>query len=122
MSKMGLKALPNSDVQSRGMHISTEDQQHSEIQLFDIPDSDLMTLDKSSRPAPPMSMEQQQYIAKCISKYGDDYSSMEKDIKLNNMQHNANQLRKIAARFHLLSPEQRKVDLPEKLNTGMVKT
>ena len=113
---MGLQALPNVDVKSRGNTLNKDqDQLKSQVQLFDIPESDLMTVDNAARPTPPMSLEQQQYISKCIAKYGDDYTTMAKDIKLNNMQHNENQLRKIAARFILLTPEQRKVDVPEKV-------
>lgn len=113
MSKMGLNALPNADIKSRGNNRNHEEQHPPTVQLFDIPESDVMTSEKLSRDVPPMSLEQQQYIMKCIAKYGADYSAMAKDIKLNNMQHNENQLRKIAARFILLTPGQRKVDIPE---------
>jgi len=118
MSKMGLKALANADVKSHGTHSKQEEQQMA-VQLFDIPESDVMNGEQSSSRPTPMSLVQQQYITKCIAKYGDNYTQMAKDIKLNNMQHNENQLRKIAARFILLTPEQRKVDLPEKMSLSL---
>jgi len=112
-------ALVNVDVKSRGTtinHTNNSNHETTAVQLFDIPESDNMNLEKSSsRPNPPMSLEQQQYISKCITKYRDNYSAMARDIKLNNMQHNENQLRKIAARFILLTPDQRKVDFTENI-------
>ena len=116
MRKMGLQALPNTDSKSSGRIHPNNEEQHTKVQLFDIPESDMMNSDDVSiRINAPMSILQQQYICKCISKYGDDYSTMAKDIKVNNMQHTENQLRKIAARFILLTPEQRKVELPKNI-------
>ena len=49
-----------------------------------------------------------------MSKHGLAYDRMFRDIKLNYMQHTETQLRKMGARFLLLSDDQRKVPVPEK--------
>ena len=85
----------------------------SVVELFDIPDSDEMG--QQNKKSYPINEEDQIYIAKCMSKYGDDYSRAFRDIKINNMQHTENQLRKLGARFLLLSSDQRVVDVPEKI-------
>ena len=81
------------------------------IELFDVPESD-----KPSRSQRfPLSQVDEEYIAKCLAKYGDDYTRMFRDIKVNNMQHTEHVLRKLGSRFLLLSPEQRRVEVPEKV-------
>eukprot|EP01031_Cornospumella_fuschlensis_P027157 gene27157-32804_t len=40
------------------------------------------------------------YIKKCMDKYGEDYKAMEKDIKLNYMQHTAKQMEKLVKKYH----------------------
>lgn len=63
----------------------------------------------------PLTEEEQSYIAKCLAKHGDNYKKMFMDIKTNDMQHTEKQLRKYASRFLLLDPEQRLVEVPEKV-------
>jgi Ribosome biogenesis protein Nop16. len=88
------------------------------IELFDIPDSDAFA--KSSNPGRlPVSIENQKYIVALLAKYGNDYISMSRDIKLNNMQHNENQLRKIGARFLLLNENQIRVEIPDDVKSSM---
>ena len=81
----------------------------SVIELFDIPESDAPSL----RNRFPLEEEEERYIAKCMAKYGDDYKSMFRDTKVNVMQHTEQKLRKMGARYLLLSSEQRRVDVPE---------
>ena len=81
------------------------------IQLFDIPDSDPMG--NRTKKIRAVSIDDQKYIARCISKYGEDYSRAFRDTKTNYMQYTETQLRKLAARYLLLSPEDRLVELPK---------
>mmetsp|Transcript_39057 Transcript_39057/g.94445 ORF Transcript_39057/g.94445 Transcript_39057/m.94445 type:complete len:167 (+) Transcript_39057:3-503(+) len=111
MASLGLLAKPNQDVKRpnelQGLDTSNAP---SVVELFDVPDSDSMKVRKEY----PMSEDDQKYIAKCMKKYGTDYGKMFRDHKTNKMQHTETQLRKMGARFLLLSPEQRTVDIPEK--------
>lgn len=61
----------------------------------------------------------QEYIAPLMKKYGDDYGKMARDIKMNIMQHNTNQLKKIGSRFLLLEESQIRVDVPENVKPMM---
>lgn len=109
---IGLVGNPNSDM--RNTNISTKlvaAKNVSVVELFDIPDSDELG-EKKRRP---MSEDDQKYIVKCMSKYGDDYGRAFRDIKINYMQHTETQLRKLGARFLLLSPEERVVNVSEKV-------
>lgn len=54
-----------------------------------------------------------------MKKYGDDYGKMARDIKMNIMQHNTNQLKKIGSRFLLLEESQIRVDVPENVKPMM---
>ncbi len=105
---MGLLARPNQDVQ-RANEAPKVNSEANVIELFDIPDSDTLQANKKVHP---MSIDEQAYISKCMAKHADDYARMFRDIKINNMQYTETQLRKMGARFLLLEPEQRKVDLP----------
>lgn len=114
LAAIGLVGNPNDDVRninpSQKLKAVTN---VSVVELFDIPDSDEMGQQKEKRC--PINEEDQIYIAKCMSKYGDDYSRAFRDIKINYMQHTEKQLRKLGARFLLLSSDQRVVDVPEKI-------
>lgn len=84
------------------------------IELYDIPDSDTLKKIKAQGRLP-ISVENQKYMKECFSKHGNDYKSMSRDRKVNNMQHTENVLRKLGARFLLLNESQRKVDIPAKV-------
>ena len=81
------------------------------IELFDVPESDK----PSWRSRFPLTLEEEQYMAMCMEKYGDDYTRMFRDTKVNIMQHTEHKLRKLGSRFLLLSPEQRQVEIPENI-------
>eukprot|EP00934_Nitzschia_sp_Nitz4_P005594 Nitzschia sp. Nitz4//scaffold331_size19140//10591//13853//NITZ4_008734-RA/size19140-processed-gene-0.38-mRNA-1//-1//CDS//3329548182//5584//frame0 len=107
LAAMGLVGLPNDDIHRANDRVKSEE--GTAIQLFDIPESDSLAKKKRH----PMSADDQKYIVKCMSKYGEDYSKMFRDIKLNNMQHTEAQLRKMGARYLLLSPDERVVELKQ---------
>jgi hypothetical protein len=79
------------------------------VQLFDIPESDK----PSRRSQFPLTEEEEIYIAKAMSKHGDDYNKMFYDLKANPMQHTRDKLTKLGARYLLLSPHQRRTEIPE---------
>ena len=110
LASMGLLAKPNQDVKRPNEQLALDNNAPSVVELFDIPDSDSMKVRKEY----PMSEDDQKYIAKCLKKYGTDYGRIFRDHKTNKMQYTETQLRKMGARFLLLSPEQRIVGVPEK--------
>eukprot|EP00977_Amphora_coffeiformis_P018575 scaffold6594_cov162-Amphora_coffeaeformis.AAC.4 len=81
------------------------------IELFDVPDSDR----PSRQTRFPLTKEEEEYMAKCMAKHGDNYKAMFRDIKINNMQHTEDKLRKMGARFLLLNETQRRVPVPSKV-------
>jgi hypothetical protein len=114
LASMGLLAKPNNDAKNIAPAQRIEAADVDIVSLFDIPDSDELREQKRLRRCP-MEDEEQKYIAKCMSKYGDDYSKAFRDIKVNYMQHTETQLRKLGARFLLLNEHQRSVEVPEKV-------
>jgi Ribosome biogenesis protein Nop16 len=78
------------------------------IELFDVPDSDA----PSRRCRFPLDEEEERYMVKCIAKWGDNYTRMFRDLKVNPMQHTEDKLRKLGSRFLLLSPDQRRIEVP----------
>lgn len=110
LKSMGLLAKPN-DIHAGSK--SSVSGNPSLIELFDIPNSDNLNKPKQC----PLDEEDQKYIVRCMAKYGDDYEKMFKDTKnVNKMQYTENQLQKMGARFLLLSPDQRTIDLPAKVS------
>ena len=85
------------------------------IELFDIPESDK----PSRRTRFPLEKEEETYIARCMEKWGFDYKRMFRDTKrgvgVNENQYTEDVLRKMGSRFLLLSPEQRRIPVPEKV-------
>jgi hypothetical protein len=107
---MGLLAHPNDIHAASKLSLSSAGK--VSVALFDIPESD--QLDKPKRC--PLSAEDQSYIARCMTRYGDDYVKMFRDTKtFNKMQYTESQLQKMGARFLLLTPEERTVDLPKNM-------
>jgi hypothetical protein len=124
---MGLLARPNGDVKNVNRSAaSTSSSDHpssdnnvSIVELFDIPDSDELREQKRKRRPCPLTVDDQKYIARILGRYGDDYAAAFRDVKVNFQQHTELQLRKMGARFLLLGPEQRQVDVPERVRALM---
>ncbi len=89
------------------------------VELYDVPASDIIPKKTLAQRMLPVSIENQEYIVKLLEKYGDDYGKMARDIKMNNMQHTENKLRKIGARFLLLNEKEIRVDIPENIKSLM---
>mmetsp|Transcript_2962 Transcript_2962/g.4150 ORF Transcript_2962/g.4150 Transcript_2962/m.4150 type:complete len:182 (-) Transcript_2962:69-614(-) len=124
MRNLGLTSLPNLAINDRGLDpdtvINTNTTTNNTvtmtaIELFDIPDSDVIPKQTLSMRMLPLSIEKQEYMARCMGKHGVDYKTMCRDIKLNDMQHTENRLRKMGARFLLLKTEERRVDVPSNI-------
>mmetsp|Transcript_24121 Transcript_24121/g.67964 ORF Transcript_24121/g.67964 Transcript_24121/m.67964 type:complete len:180 (+) Transcript_24121:81-620(+) len=122
MANMGLVGKPNEIGLNHNNNNSTSSDSTTTrmnvIELYDVPDSDGLGKKKKKRHLP-LSESEQKYMAKCMAKYGDDYGKMFRDIKINNMQHTENQLRKMGSRFLLLDDDQLLVDVPGKVKTLM---
>lgn len=103
LQALGLVAKPNHTPQARPTGAPDI------IELFDIPDSD----EPSFRDRHPLDKDEEEYIQTCMEKYGDDYASMFRDVKINTLQHTEQKLRKMGARYLLLTPEQRRLQVPE---------
>ena len=117
LSTLGLVARPNDAAltagKGSGAAAATRSSTTNVIELFDIPDSDELNRNKVSREERyPLTKDEQQYIAKCFIKYGEQqYEKIFRDTKgVNYMQHTETTLRKLGARFLLLAPEQRLVE------------
>jgi hypothetical protein len=79
------------------------------IELFDVPDSD-----RRKQRQFPLEEDEEEYIARCMGRHGADYAAMFRDIRTNRMQHTEAKLRKLGARYLLLTPEQRRVEVPDR--------
>ena len=109
LSNLGLSALPNDMNNARTSSTPVTKTTATVVELFDIPESDKPSL----RQRYPLEQEEEEYIAKCMEKHGDDYTAMRRDIRTNNMQHTEEQLRKWGSRYLLLTPSQRRLPVPE---------
>ncbi|KAL3918197.1 MAG: hypothetical protein SGILL_004353 [Bacillariaceae sp.] len=116
LANLGLLAKPNSDIKNADPTQRVEAADVNLVELFDIPDSDELR-EQKRRKRCPLNADDQEYIARCFSKYGDDYGKAMRDIKINKMQYTETQLRKMGARFLLLNPEQRTVEVPDKVKS-----
>jgi Ribosome biogenesis protein Nop16 len=116
---LGLLANPNNtDTKATTNHSNSTVKTTTVIELFDVPDSDGLCRDPNKVKQFPLSLEDERYMIKCMNRHGTDYLKMFRDIKINDMQHTEEKLRKLGSRFILLSPEQRRVpynDIPEKV-------
>ena len=111
---MGLLARPNQHASSNDKNEAVEPAAKAHvIELFDVPDSD----QPSYATRFPLTKDEEEYMARCMAKHGDNYLKMFRDIKTNNMQHTEEKLRKLGARFLLLSSEQRRVPVPAKVQS-----
>jgi hypothetical protein len=114
LESMGLVSRPNNDIETR-VAPSNIKPISTAVELFDVPESDVIPKKTKSQIMLPVSIEKQRFIVKCMSKYGDDYKAMSRDNKVNDLQETQNVLRKLGARFLLLSPEQQRVEIPDKI-------
>jgi hypothetical protein len=103
---MGLVAMPNGNKNK----VATTRDASSVIELFDVPDH--VVEPKRKRQA--LTEDEEAYMAKCMEKWGEDYAGMFRDIKVvNTQQHTEAKLRKLGARYILLSEDQRRVEVPK---------
>eukprot|EP00567_Pseudictyota_dubia_P004699 CAMPEP_0197443518 /NCGR_PEP_ID=MMETSP1175-20131217/9241_1 /TAXON_ID=1003142 /ORGANISM="Triceratium dubium, Strain CCMP147" /LENGTH=206 /DNA_ID=CAMNT_0042974159 /DNA_START=75 /DNA_END=695 /DNA_ORIENTATION=+ len=134
LSSMGLASTVNEKVSRRnigstlpkgvdGSALSEEGKKNGReraVELFDIPESDdvgggITKIKKRTRADVmlPLSVEDQEYVARCMGRHGTDYRAMARDVKINDMQHTEGKLRKMGARFLLLEGTQRRAEVPE---------
>jgi len=118
MTALGLEAQVNGEVAQRG-NVPVPASSASAVELFDIPDSDVIPKKTKSLSMLPVSVEDQKYMVKLMERYGDDWEKMARDIKRNNMQHSSHKLKKMGSRFLLLSEAQLRVELPENVEQMM---
>ena len=114
LAVMGLLARPNTLTSSdhNAATTTTAPSKAHVIELFDVPESDR----PSRQTRFPLTAEEEAYMARGMAKYGDDYTAMFRDTKrTNDMQYTEDKLRKMGARFLLLSSAQRRVPVPEKV-------
>lgn len=120
---LGLKSEVNSTLDPRRASSSTSQaapkpsSSARAVDLFDIPESDSMTIipGKKFTSKLPLNPDEQKYIARCLAKHGDDFKKMARDMKLNDMQHTEAKMKKMAARFFLLTTEQLRTDIPSNI-------
>uniref|UniRef100_A0A7S2NXJ9 Nucleolar protein 16 n=1 Tax=Leptocylindrus danicus TaxID=163516 RepID=A0A7S2NXJ9_9STRA len=117
LEQMGLKSHTNLNDTANASTCPSSDGKGTKVaaQLFDIPESDVIPKRTKSDIYLPMSVNDQQYMARLFAKYGDDYKKMSWDIKLNDMQHTKHKLKKMGSRYLLLSDQERaeQVTFPE---------
>jgi len=115
LASFGLVAQPNklpNQTSSSNNAAGIDPSKAALIELFDVPDSDA----PSRRDRFPLTEEEEEYIATCMAKHGDNYRRMFRDTKgVNKMQHTEEKLRKLGSRFLLLTSEQRRVEIPDKV-------
>mmetsp|Transcript_18440 Transcript_18440/g.22585 ORF Transcript_18440/g.22585 Transcript_18440/m.22585 type:complete len:180 (-) Transcript_18440:143-682(-) len=121
MESLGLQSAPNTlfnvldSQEQKENNESSSTKSCKAIELYDIPESDIIPKSTLAQRMLPVSIENQKYMAKCFAKHGEEYFKMSRDIKVNDMQHTENHLRKLGAKFLLLKKSQRRVDIPEKI-------
>ncbi len=82
------------------------------IELFDIPTNDkgeMLPIPKHTKKDVllPMSVDEQEYIVKCMERHGGDAGKMARDIKTNVMQHTQTKLEKMIFKFKSLKEGER---------------
>jgi hypothetical protein len=117
MAKLGLRTNNEKDFLTSNKNTAEGGKAGTAVELFDVPDSD--EIPKSTLRMLPVSIENQDYMVKLFAKYGNDYTRMSRDMKLNNMQHTVKQLQKIGARFLLLEGNDIRVEIPDSVKELM---
>lgn len=116
---LGLVANPNhTDATTNTAALTSSVPKSTVIELFDVPDSDGLYRDPNKVKQFPLTLEEEEYMIRCMKRHGTDYLKMFRDIKINNLQHTEEKLRKLGSRYILLSPEQRRLpynEIPEKV-------
>ncbi|GKY99935.1 hypothetical protein MPSEU_000947100 [Mayamaea pseudoterrestris] len=105
MRRMGLRFDPNAKEDRNDDQPVTS----RVIELFDVPDSDK----PSRRSQFPLKEDEEEYIVKAMAKHGTNYNKMFYDLKSNPLQHTREKLTKMGARYLLLEPHQRRIEVPE---------
>jgi len=114
---LGLCALPNANINSRGRHSSvtvtpststTTPGDNSFVERYG-------ERKEATSPYLPVSIEDQKYMVRLFEKYGVEYGRMARDIKVNDMQRTRRELEKLGEGFMGLTEGQRKVEVPEKI-------
>ena len=120
LRNLGLTALPNAGVNSRGrdeytittaQYGQTDDSDTNNNKFVDL----YGTHKQATSPYLPMSIEDHKYMSRCFSKYGLDYTKMSRDVKVNDMQHVEHKLQKLGEKFIGLTEEHRRVDVPDSI-------
>ncbi|CAH0473479.1 unnamed protein product [Peronospora belbahrii] len=70
--------------------------------FYEVPDSDFLGERNPKRVANYVSKEEAKYLRQLIAKHGKDYTTMARDIKINNMQWTEQKLRRRCARLALM--------------------
>lgn len=107
---MGLVVQPN-QLHHHETAERKEDGKPVVVELFDVPISNKPTF----REKFPLSKEDEVYMAKCLAKWGDNFEGMFRDTETNDMQHTESKLRKMGMQYLSMTPEQRRVEVPEKV-------
>ena len=134
MANMGLQTSVNSSIDARAAISLAQNPNTPKpdgkkaVELFDIPQSSDKMNGVTILPGKtfaqiklPVSIDDQKYIRKCLAKHGDDYLSMMRDIKCNDMQHTEAKLKKMARRFFSLTDAQLRVEIPENVRHLMTR-
>jgi len=132
LAGLGLVADPNGTSTNKSKNSKAENDDTTKkpscpaelVELFDVPDSD--TLSQKRQRRHPMTAEEEAYMAKCFAKYGvhddnnNNYTKMFRDTQgVNTLQHTEEKLRKLGARYLLLTPEQRRQEVPDTVKEWM---
>jgi len=112
MTALGLQSNIN-DLRTNNSGTSSSNKKV--IELFDIPESGIIPAKTYSQILLPMSVNDQKYMVRLMEKHGTNYKAMERDMKLNNMQHTERKLLKMVEKFLSLSSEQRVVEISDQL-------
>jgi hypothetical protein len=115
LANMGLKTNMNDDI-TAARRVKSDDiaKKGASLELFDIPSDGSAIKGHTKRDVLlPVSVDDQQYIVKLLSKHKLNYMKMFRDTKLNNMQHTAVKLERMADKFFDLTEAQRVVDTPK---------
>ena len=110
MALMGFAANANKN-DTKANNNNNKANNNSIIELFDVPDSD----NPKERRVLPLTQEEQEYMSKCMTKHGNDYGKMFRDIRVNDLQLTETKLQKLGSRFLLLEDHQRLVEVPPRV-------